>query len=111
MSTAALENLLHYIQGMNLSLRNRQWLAERLVEPEITGRLTKSTSGVHELAHKICSDAEYQQLLAEGFLDNPRPQYQSFTETEMEWRIHEAEEKGYISPERSALFMESLLKV
>lgn len=34
MSTAALNNLWAYIQGLSLSYSDRQWLAERLVEPE-----------------------------------------------------------------------------
>lgn len=32
MSTAALTNLWNYIQGMSLSDRNKQWLADRLIE-------------------------------------------------------------------------------
>lgn len=32
MSTAALQNLWNYIQGMSLSDRNKQWLADRLLE-------------------------------------------------------------------------------
>ena len=31
MTTVALNNLLNYIAGLNLSQRNRQWLAERIV--------------------------------------------------------------------------------
>ena len=34
MSTAALNNLWTYIQGLSPSYSDRQWLAERLVEPE-----------------------------------------------------------------------------
>lgn len=34
MSTAALNNLWAYIQGLSLSYSDRQWLAEHLVEPE-----------------------------------------------------------------------------
>ncbi len=32
MSTAAMQNLWNYIQGLNLSARNRNWLGERLIE-------------------------------------------------------------------------------
>lgn len=32
MTTAALQNFWNYIQGMNLSQRNKLWLADRLVE-------------------------------------------------------------------------------
>lgn len=32
MSNAALTNLWNYIQGMSLSDRNKQWLADRLIE-------------------------------------------------------------------------------
>ena len=31
MTTVAMNNLLNYIAGLNLSQRNRQWLAERIV--------------------------------------------------------------------------------
>lgn len=34
MSTAALNNLWAYIQGLSLSYSDRQWLAEHLLEPE-----------------------------------------------------------------------------
>ena len=34
MSTAALNNLWTYINGLSLSYSDRQWLAEHLVEPE-----------------------------------------------------------------------------
>lgn len=32
MTTAALQNFWNYIQGMNLSQRNKLWLADRLME-------------------------------------------------------------------------------
>lgn len=34
MTTVALNGLWAYIQTLNLSRRNRKWLAEKLVEPE-----------------------------------------------------------------------------
>ena len=33
MSTAQLECLLDYINSLNLSLRSRKWLSEKLIEP------------------------------------------------------------------------------
>lgn len=38
MSTAALTNLWNYIQGMSLSDRNKQWLADRLMESKSTAK-------------------------------------------------------------------------
>ena len=32
MNQAGLQNLLNYIEGLNLSLRNRKWLARKLLE-------------------------------------------------------------------------------
>lgn len=34
MSNIELNNLLAYIQGLNLSQSNRQWLADRIIEPD-----------------------------------------------------------------------------
>lgn len=38
MSTAALTNLWNFIQGMSLSDRNKQWLADRLIESKTSSR-------------------------------------------------------------------------
>lgn len=44
MTTAAMNNLWNYIQGLNLSQRNRTWLAERLQEPKCKSVQPKSYS-------------------------------------------------------------------
>lgn len=41
MTTVAMNNLWSYIQGLNLSTRNRNWLAQRLINAEVKPR-TKS---------------------------------------------------------------------
>lgn len=38
MSNAALTNLWNYIQNMGLSDRNKQWLADRLIESKSTSK-------------------------------------------------------------------------
>jgi hypothetical protein len=54
MSTAALNNLWTYIKGLSLSYSDRQWLAERLVEPEEIER-AKQRKRDEELVHKLRS--------------------------------------------------------
>lgn len=104
MSTAALNNLWAYIQGMALSDSNKQWLADRLIESK-----TKKTT--RDVARIICTEEEYQRLEAEGFLDNPQPQFGPFTEEEILRETEEAEKRGYVGIERSKQFMDSLLKI
>lgn len=54
MSTAALNNLWTYIQGLSLSYSDRQWLAEHLVEPEEIER-AKQRKRDEELVRKLRS--------------------------------------------------------
>lgn len=54
MSTAALNNLWTYIKGLPLSYSDRQWLAERLVEPEEI-EWAKQRKRDEELVHKLRS--------------------------------------------------------
>lgn len=56
MSNTALTNLWNYIQSMSLSDRNKQWLAERLLE---------STSSAKAKAEKIALDAKIEQARQE----------------------------------------------
>ena len=56
MSNAALTNLWNYIQSMSLSDRNKQWLADRLLE---------SKSSVKANAEKNALDAKIEQARQE----------------------------------------------
>lgn len=42
MTQVALNGLLSFIQTLNLSARNRKWLAERLIEPTVVKESKKS---------------------------------------------------------------------
>ena len=46
MSTAQLECLLDYINSLNLSLRSRKWLSEKLIEPVDKSDATKKKEEV-----------------------------------------------------------------
>lgn len=105
MSTAALENLLHYIQGLGLSQSNRQWLAERLVEPvdEVHG-------DAKEFLNRVCPKDEYDALMATGFLAKPYPPYANQTDEEIVQEIMEGESEGYLSANESEEWLETLMK-
>ena len=49
-TTLSLENILHMLRGLSLS--NRQWLAERLVEPEERSQ-TQQSARDEELVRKL----------------------------------------------------------
>lgn len=109
MTAVALDNLWTYIQSLGLSQSNRKWLADKLIEPDCSTEA--SHADIHELARIICTDEEYQRLQGEGFLDNPQPQFKTYTDEAIIQRITEGEKKGYVGIERSKRFMESLLRI
>lgn len=114
MSTAALNNLWIYIQSMALSDRNKQWLADRLIESKTSQYIdttkvsAKSQRTTRDVARIICTEEEYQRLEAEGFLDNPQPQFGPFTEDEIMREIEEGEKEGYIGVEETAAWLNRL---
>ena len=44
MTAAALNNLLTYIAGLNLSQRNREWLADKIVNLPVRKKETKDST-------------------------------------------------------------------
>ena len=117
MSTAALNNLWMYIQGMALSDRSKQWLADRLIESKTSQSVAASKLSVEsqrttrDVARIICTEEEYQRLEAEGFLDNPQPQFGPFTEEDIIREVEEAEKEGYLGAEETAAWLNKLLSL
>ena len=52
MNAVSMNNLWSYLQGLSLTASNRKWLAERLIEPQVS---------------TIMNDEEIRQGLMEGF--------------------------------------------
>lgn len=61
-----------------------------------------------DVARIICTEEEYLRLEAEGFLDNPQPQFGPFTDEEIMQEIEEAEKGGYIGVEETAAWLDRL---
>lgn len=101
MTQVALNNLLTYLQGLQLTQRNRQWLAERLIEP-------KAQNDAHTIARSLCSPEEYAQFEEEGFLSSPQMKYQPHTDDEIIAELRESHASGYLSGEASEEFMQKL---
>lgn len=101
MTTAAMNNLWNYIQGLNLSQRNRTWLAERLQEPKVQ-------DDAHSVAERLCTSDEYSQLEKEGFLNCPHVPYQAMTDENIIAEVSESHASGYMSSVDSEDFMRRL---
>lgn len=61
MSTTALTNLWNYIQGMSLSDRNKQWLADRLIESKSTSKNILSVESMEEKLEKARAEIKNGQ--------------------------------------------------
>lgn len=106
MTTAAINNLWNFLQSLQLSSKNKLWLAERLVEDCNT---TKQTE-VHAYAKEICNEDEYNMLLQEGFLDNPYKVAEPQTIEEEIAEVERCHRSGYLSAEDTQDFLNKLAK-
>lgn len=104
MSTAALNNLWIYIQSMALSDRNKQWLADRLIE----SKTKSSQQKAEEYLQQRCSANEYAELMETDFLNKPYPPFCNQTEEEIMHEIEEGEKEGYLSVEETAAWLNKL---
>lgn len=68
-------------------------------------------SQTYKVARAICTEEEFQELLNEGFLDNPHPQFGPFTDEEIMQEIAEGEKEGYLSSEESMAWLNRLAAV
>lgn len=60
MNKIALNNLLTYLQSLNLTTRNRQWLAEHLMKPQKTTVVEDPTQMTKEEFFANIAEAECQ---------------------------------------------------
>lgn len=104
MTTAALSNLWNCIQGMALSDRNKQWLADRLIESKTKSNQRKA----EEYLQQRCSATECAELMATDFLNKPYPPFCNQTEEEIMNEIEEGEKEGYLSEEEAMKWLNSL---
>lgn len=101
MTQVALDNLWTYLQSLQLTQRNRQWLAERLIVPQ-------TQDAARSIARSLCTHEEYVQLEEEGFLSNPHSIYQPLSDNEVIAELRESRASGYLSTEDSAEFLQKL---
>ena len=59
MNVAAMNNLWHYISGLSLTAKNKQWLSQKLLE---STRREKASSKADEALRKLCVAVVTQHL-------------------------------------------------